>query len=134
METYIKTGQVQLLFNPVLNHGNRSLQTHQGAECAAEQGQFWEFREFMFENQGSLWSGDVQETVKFLASEMGLDTAAFNACLDEQRTLPLIQAQDNRRIERGIRFQPSFEINGEFLLGSQPYSVFEAAIESKLGS
>jgi len=132
-ENFVKTGQVRMLFNPVLNHGNRSLQTHQAAECAAEQGQFWAYREHLFANQGRLWSGDVREAVKALAVEMALDTASFNACLDEQRHLALIQGQDSRRIQRGIRFQPSFEINEEFLLGSQPYDTFKQVIESHLG-
>lgn len=133
IEAYVKTGQVRLLFNPVLNHGDRSIQTHQAAECAADQGQFWGFREFMFENQGSLWGGDVRESVKTLAAQFGLNMADFNACIDDQRHLALVQNQDTRRIERGIRFQPSFEINGEFLLGSQPYEVFETAIKAQLG-
>ena len=42
-ERFIKTGHVQLIFNPVLNHGDRSDQAHQASECAAEQGQFWAF-------------------------------------------------------------------------------------------
>ena len=133
VENYIKTGQVRLLFNPVLNHGDRSRQTHQAAECAAEQGQFWAFREYLFANQDRLWRGDVREAVKALAGEAGLDTAAFNACLDEQRHLALIEGQDARRIERGVRFQPSFEINDELLFGSQPFEVFQQVIEDKLG-
>lgn len=133
IESYLKTGQLRLVFNPVLNHGDRSRQSHQGAECAAEQGRFWEFREFLFEHQDRLWQGDSREGVKALAAELGLDSAAFNACLDEQRTLSLIEAQDTRRINRGIRFQPSFEINGEFMFGPQRFEVFQQVIEGKLG-
>ncbi len=131
-ETYVSTGQVKLVFAPVLNHQDRSLQTHQGAECAAEQGQFWEFHDALFENQGRLWSGDVRVAVKQLAAEHGLDAAAFNACLDEQRHLELVQAQDQIRLNAGIRGQPVFDINGQFLAGAQPFSVFQQAIETAL--
>jgi protein-disulfide isomerase len=133
IENYVKTGQVLLVFNPVLNHGDRSDQSHQAAECAAEQDQFWAFHHFLFENQDGLWSGDVRESLKILAADFGLDTASFNTCLDEQRYLATVKAQDTRRIERGIPYQPSFEINDEFLIGSQPVEVFQKVLDTHLG-
>jgi protein-disulfide isomerase len=131
-ENYVKTGQVRLVFNPVLNHGDRSYQTHQAAECAAEQGRFWEFHDVLYENQDFFWSGDIQATVKQLAAEHGLDTAGFNACLDEQRYLELISSQDEIRQQRGIRGQPVFDINGEFLFGAQSFETFQSIIEAQL--
>jgi protein-disulfide isomerase len=131
-ENYVKTGQVRLVFNPVLNHGDRSYQTHQAAECAAEQGRFWEFHDVLYENQDFFWSGDIRATVKQLAAEHGLDTAGFNACLDEQRYLELISSQDEIRQQRGIRGQPVFDINGEFLFGAQSFETFQSIIEAQL--
>lgn len=131
-EQYIKTGQVRLVFNPVLNHADRSYQTHQAAECAGEQGQFWQFHNVLFENQNSFWSGDIRATIKQLAAGAGLDTARFNACLDEQRYLDLVLAQDELRRQRGIRGQPVFDINGQFLVGAQPFEAFAAIIEEQL--
>lgn len=131
-EHYIKTGLVKLVFNPVLSHGDRSYQSHQAAECAGEQGRFWEFHDLLFENQDSLFAGDIQATVKQLAAEAGLDTAGFAACLDEQRYLDLIVSQDEVRQARGIRGQPVFDINGEFFFGAQSFEVFQTVIESQL--
>ncbi len=131
-ENYIKTGQVRLIFNPVLSHGDRSYQTHQAAECAGEQGRFWEFHDVLFEHQDSFWAGDIRATVKQLAAEAGLDTVSFNACLDEQRYLDVIFGQDEIRQQRGIRGQPVFDINGEFLVGAQPFEVFQSVIEAQL--
>ena len=67
--TYIAAGQVRLIFNPVLSHGDRSYQTHQAAECAGEQGRFWDFHNVLFDNQDSFWGGDIRQTVKQLAAE-----------------------------------------------------------------
>jgi protein-disulfide isomerase len=131
-ENYVKTGRVRLVFNPVLNHGDRSHQTHQAAECAAEQGRFWEFHNILYENQDLFWSGDIRATVKQLAAEHGLDTVGFNACMDEQRYLDLIFSQDELRKQRGIRGQPVFDINGEFLIGNQPFEAFQSIIEAQL--
>lgn len=131
-EMYVKTGQVVLIFNPVLNHGDRSDQTHQAAECAFEQGRFWEFHDILFENQDILWWGDIRAAVKQLAAEAYLDTEAFNACLDEQRYYNLIYAQDEIRRQAGVRGQPTFFINGEWFAGAQPFELFQGVIESKL--
>lgn len=134
-EEYIKNGQVVLIFAPVLNHRDRSDQSHQAAECAADQGHFWEFHDILFENQNRLWGGDIRETVKQLATESGLlDTADFNICIDEQRNLERIKAQDQIRVQAGIKGQPVFFINGDYLVGSQPFEAFQNIIEAKLAA
>jgi protein-disulfide isomerase len=130
-EIYVKTGQVVIIFAPVLNHFDYSVQSHQAAECAADQDRFWQFHDTLFENQDRLW-GDINASLKQLAAEMGLNIAEFNACLDEQRHLDLIQAQDQIRLDAGIRGQPVFYINGEIIVGFQPFEVFQAAIDAKL--
>jgi protein-disulfide isomerase len=116
----------------VLNHGDRSVQTHQAAECAANQGRFWDMHNILFENQETLFWGDVQATVKQLAAQNGFDTDALNACLDEQRTLARVEAQDDLRRQRGIRGQPVFDINGSYLIGAQPYDVYATVINESL--
>lgn len=132
-ETYIKTGQVKLVFNPILDHGDRSLQAHQAAECAGEQGMFWPIHDILFEQQGSLYGGDVREVIKGLAVQLPLDVDLFNNCLDEQRTSALVQSQDQHRRQLGIRTRPTFDLNGQLIVGAQPFEVFQNAIESLLG-
>lgn len=131
-ETYVKDGTAKLIFAPVLNHRDRSYQSHQGAECAADQGQFWEFHKVLYENQDALWSGNIQTTIKQLAAEHGLDSEQFNACLDEQHHYDLIFEQDAIRKERGIVGQPVFDINGIVMFGPQPFELFEQAIQTAL--
>lgn len=131
-EVYVKTGQVRMVFNPVLNHGDRSVQAHLGAECAGEQGQFWEFREILFENQSALWGRDTRAAVKSLAATAGLDAARFDACMDEQRYLQIIQEQDAIRRTRGIRGQPFFDLNGDVYGGAAPFEAFAQVIDSIL--
>ena len=79
MAKYVESGAVRVVFSPVLNHSDRSYQSHQAAECAGEQGQFWEFKQVLFENHDQLWWGEIQYTVKVLALEHGLDSDGFNA-------------------------------------------------------
>jgi protein-disulfide isomerase len=130
-ETYIKTGQVRLIFNPVLSHGSYSEQAHLAAECAAEQGQFWEIHDLLFENQDALW-GDTRAVVEELAASLGLDIEQFNTCMDDQRYLDLIYSQDQLRQAAGIWGQPVFDIEGDRLFGAQPFEMFQEIIEAKL--
>jgi protein-disulfide isomerase len=132
-EKYVKNGQLLIVFAPVLNHADYSDQTHQAAECAAEQDRFWEFHDLLFERQDDFWAGDIQTLLKGLAAEANLELEQFNTCLDEQRYFELIRSQDEFRQEAGIRGQPVFYINGDYLVGSQPLEVFQATIENKLG-
>ncbi len=130
-EAYIKSGQVRLIFNPVLSHGDYSVQAHLAAECAAEQGYFWPMHDLLFENQGALW-GDTQAVAEQLAVEAGLDTEQFSACMNEQRYLDSLYSQDELRKGHGIRGQPVFDINGAFLFGAQSFETFQGIIEAKL--
>ncbi|MCK6628722.1 MAG: DsbA family protein [Anaerolineae bacterium] len=133
-QNYVKSGQVKLVFNPMIDLGEGSRQAHQAAACAGEQGKFWAMHDLLFENQGALYSGDVRQVSKDLAAQLPLDTAQFNACLDEQRTAELVQSQDDRRRQLGIRTRPTFDVNGQLIVGGQPFEVFQAAIEPLLES
>ena len=89
---YVKTGQVKLIFNPVLDRGDHSVQAHQAVECADEQGQFWPLHDILFERQSELFGGDIRETIKTLAVNLDLNSDQFNLCIDEQRYVDTVQA------------------------------------------
>lgn len=133
-EAYVKSGQVRFIFNPVLNHGDRSIQSHMASECAGDQGQFWPFRTYLFEHQGRLWRGDIRATVKELAAEFGLETASFNACIDNQQHLARLTVQDDVRKQKGINGQPMFDVGGDIFGGSAPFTAWVKVIDEKLGN
>jgi len=128
---YVDSGQVKLVFNSILDHGENSLQAHQAAECAGEQGQFWPMHDILFSQQNQLW-GDTKEAVKDLATQLDIDHEQFNACMDEQRYAQLVQSQDQLRRDLGIRTRPTLDVNGQFVVGPQPFANFEAVIEPLL--
>ncbi|MCU0513369.1 MAG: thioredoxin domain-containing protein [Anaerolineae bacterium] len=98
------------------------------AECAHEQGKFWEFHNAMFTAQDSLGRAFYLQ----LAADNDLDVAAFTACLDEERygseiTNDMIDGQLN-----DVQGTPGFFINGQFIRGAQPYEVFERVVKREL--
>jgi protein-disulfide isomerase len=132
IETYVKTGQVKIVFNPMLDHGDLSLQAHQAAECAGEQGRFWPMHDHLFFYQSRLFNEGPKEVSKELAAELELDTEQFNTCMDEQRYAELVQSQDEHRRELGIRTRPTLDVNGQFIVGPQSFNSFQVTIDSKL--
>lgn len=100
----------------------------EAANCALEQGKFWEYHDLLFTNQGSL--GD-EAYVEF-ASTLGLKMDDFNACLEESRYADEVQADLNYAVGLGVRSTPTFFLNGIPLVGAQPYDVFSQVIEKEL--
>lgn len=58
------------------------------AECARQQGKFWELSDLMFKNQKFL----KKDEVSFMAKQAGLDLAAFTACVDDSRAMDAVKA------------------------------------------
>ena len=89
------------------------------AECAAEQGKFWPYHDYLFENASVLSrslspAGKMQDK----AGELQLDMKAFNACVDEPETeLTVLQEKDSGK-ELGVRATPTYFLNGEMVVGS----------------
>jgi predicted DsbA family dithiol-disulfide isomerase len=64
---------------------------------------------------------------------LGLDTAAFNTCLDSGKHAALVSSETAMIQSIGVRGTPAFLINGRPLVGAQPFEAFQQAIEAELG-
>jgi protein-disulfide isomerase len=130
---YVATGQVKIIFWPVLNHGNPSVYSTLAAECAGQQDPalFWALHGVLFENQSDLWSAD-RDYYATLAESLGAERAAFETCYDDGSGLAQVMALDEARLERGIFSQPTFDVNGQLFSGAQNYEVFKAALDAAL--
>lgn len=132
---YVETGQVKLVFWPVLNHGNPSVYSTVTAQCAGQQDPalFWAAHEALFANQSQLFRADRDYYIN-LAVTIGADQAAFEACYDSGSGLEQVLALDEIRRQRGIFSQPTFDINGEILAGRAPYEAFQQVLDQALES
>lgn len=105
-----------------------SLDAALAAQCAFEQGNFWDYHNALFNNQGSFG----RDLYLQLAQEMAFDVESFTTCLDDQQYLNEIAADFNVAREFGLRGTPSFFINGRFISGAQPYQVFAGMLDEEL--
>lgn len=126
---YIDTGKARLVFRdfPLSFHANAQ-KASEAAECANDQGKFWEMHDIIFENQRALTNSDL----KGYASQLGLDTAKFNNCLDSGEKEAEVKADLAAGSKAGVSGTPTFFVNGRKLVGAQPFAAFKAAIDAEL--
>jgi protein-disulfide isomerase len=77
------------------------------------------------------WSGqqDTPPIFKTYATELGLDQAQFDACLDSSKYAAKLQADQQEGQAANVSGTPTFLINGAPLVGAQPYSAFQQQLE-----
>jgi protein-disulfide isomerase len=100
----------------------------EAANCAYEQGAFWEYHDKLFGMQLGLSSQAYQE----YASQLELDEAAFQECIESGRYQEEVQSDFEFAANLGVRSTPTFFINGIAVVGAQPFEVFQEVIEREL--
>ena len=130
-EQYIDQGHVRYIFRhfPLAFH-SEARPAAQAAECAGEQGKFWEMHDALFENQDS-WAGNAEPAAVFagLADGLGLDGAEFEACLSSEKYADKIQEDADAGAEDGVDGTPAFFVNGVSISGAQPFSAFQQQVD-----
>lgn len=134
MKDYVQTGQVTFVYKHSAFLGQESVWSAQAAECAADQGKFWDYHDLLFtrqngENQGAF----NKDKLTGFAKEMGLDMTKFEPCLTNDETLARVQADTQEGQAAGVRGTPTFFINGQPLVGAQPLTAFQTVLTQQLG-
>lgn len=133
---YIDTGKVRFVFR------HFPLSFHPGAKpaaiaslCAKDQGKFWEMHDIIFAEQEKKGQGTVTFEIadlKTWAKKLSLNTTEFNSCLDSETYAAQVDIDINAGIAAGVEGTPSFFVNGTLLVGAQPFSEFQTAIDAEL--
>jgi protein-disulfide isomerase len=100
----------------------------EAAHCAGDQGKYWEYHDRLFANQELLQLDDLKKH----ATELGLDAAAFNACLDGSKYGERVRDGVAQGTRLGVNSTPTVYINGRMLSGAQPYETFVSVIDEEL--
>ena len=100
------------------------------AECADEQGAFWEFHNLLFSGE---YSNLDRDAFTAYAEQLDLDVEGLLACVDEERYGDEVEADARYASGLGITGTPTFFINGIPMVGAQPLEAFVQIIEYELG-
>ena len=99
----------------------------EAGRCAYDQGKFWDYHDVLYQQAPALSVADL----KTYAGQLGLDTAAFNQCLDSGRHKPTVEAETQSAFQLGFRGTPSFLLNDQALVGPPTLSYLEKLINPR---
>src|SRR3989338_7168891 len=112
---------------PIPSHENGQ-KAAEAAKCANLQGKFNEYHDTLFENQDSL----KEKNLKQYAEDLGLDTEAFDECLDSDAMAEEVAADQQEGIALGVSSTPTFFIGEQRISGNEKFSTFQKVIEEEL--
>jgi protein-disulfide isomerase len=138
---YIRTGKVQYMFvdYPIAQLHPTAARSHEAANCAAEQGKYWEMHRALFSSPVAKDDAALMTQAK----SAGLDPARLESCLASGKFSASVQASVQRMEALGIAGTPMILIGltpapgqpmkvVKFVYGAQPFGAFKAALDSLL--
>ncbi len=134
LKEYINTGKVVFYFRQYQFLGPASVMAGNAAECANEQGKFWAFHDYLYQNQPSESDTSMYtvDNMTKVAGQLGLNSGQFKSCLASQKYNQKVQDDLAAGQQAGVSGTPTTFINGRILVGAQPYSSFKALIDEEL--
>ncbi len=114
--TDVRSGDLRIVFVPISNQFSNS--ASQAGICALAQGKFWEMHDVLFSWLGQFVNNAfLTSRIMGGAKELGLDEAAFSACLTSADTQAKIDAANQLFFDlaqqyTGVTGTPTITING----------------------
>jgi protein-disulfide isomerase len=137
---YVNTGKIQYVFidYPIEQLHPEAFRAHEAANCAGDQGKYWEMHAKLFAQP----TRDLGLLVA-QAQELGIDAGKLRACLDGGKYAKPVRESVARMEQLGVNSTPTFLLGAtpaagqpmriaKVVKGAVPYGEFKKAIESVL--
>lgn len=144
VQDYVNSGKVRIEFRvrpflsplPLNDPGNESVQAAEAAMCAGDQGRYWEYNHALFTHQNGENAGAFgRSNLIALASDVGMDTAAFETCLDSGTHQQAVIDSKTASDSAGITQTPTLIINGkQVFLTTAGYLPLKQQIDAALAA
>jgi protein-disulfide isomerase len=122
-------GKIRFVFRDFAVHGQPAVKMAEAADCAGDQGKFWEYHDKLWASfQASSQQAQTSALVTALkgyASELGLDTATFDECLDSGKYASEVQKDSQDAQSYGVTGTPAFFVNGRPVKGAIPLADYQ---------
>ena len=100
----------------------------EAAECAGEQGKFWEYADALFAYKGKV----SDEVIVSAAQKIKVNQSAFAKCLSSGKYTKTVAVHHNSGVDLKISGTPTFFLNGKRYNGYIPLDEFKKIIKDKL--
>jgi protein-disulfide isomerase len=137
---YVNTGKLQYVFidYPIAQLHPDAFKAHEAANCAGDQGKYWEMHAKLF----STPTRDPSQLVA-QAQEIGLDPGKIKACLDGGKYAKVVRDSVARMEQLGVDSTPTFLVGVtppagqpmkvvKVVKGAMPFTEFKKAIDAVL--
>ena len=136
---FIQTGKVRYVMRelPLTALHPYAQKAAEAARCAGEQGKYWQMHDKLFQNQKNLEVHHLKEYAK----TMGLDSQAFDGCLDAGKQFAKVQKDLQEAQKLKVNGTPGFfiglttsgnTIKGTYIEGAQPIELYRQVINQLL--
>ena len=146
IKNYVDTGKVKIVYRdfPLSFHDPMATKEAVAANCAREQGgdkKYFEFHDEIFKRTISNGNGLNDKKIQTIAKELGLNTGKFTTCLADPAQTDEVKKDIADGTAAGASGTPTFvigkttsngEIDGNLVVGAQPYAAFQAIIDPLL--
>lgn len=139
IKDYVDTGKVSFSFRHYAFLGQESTDAANASECANEQNKFWEYHNYLYNNQGGENQGAFAvPNLKQFAATLGLDTEKFNSCLDANKYSKDVEGDLAVGQKARVNGTPATFINGRMIqfggnsAGALPYAEFKKLVDQAL--
>jgi|SRR6185369_5778410 len=137
IDTYVKTGKIKFAYRqfPLVSIHPNAQKAAEAAECANDQGKFWEFHDIMFANQDTwapLAAADAAAKFADYAGQVGLDTDQFTSCFESGKFVKNVSDDNADASIAQVDATPTFFINGVRVTGAVPFDQIKQAIDQEL--
>ena len=139
-EEYISSGKVRYVFRDFpLSFHKKAIPAAVAANCAGEQGKYWEMNDFLFKNPNKLDTEILIES----STDLGLDKSKFEVCVNDDSKKEEVNKdfQDGRNY--GVRGTPSLfigktgdgeEMKATYIRGLRQFDALKPIIEKNLST
>lgn len=118
-QSWLSQGFVRVVFRDFPIRGADSLRAAEAAHCAGDQGRYWSYHDRLFQSFGGGTPAPFAEAnLAAIADSLGLDGAAFEACLASARHRARVEAAHQAALAQGFEGTPTFVINGRRTQGA----------------
>jgi protein-disulfide isomerase len=120
IKNYVNTGKINFVYRDYAFLGPESTKSAEAAECASDQGKFWEYHDYLFSHQGSENKGTfADKNLESFAATLGLNTATFNQCLESGKYTSKISTSTANGTKAGFYLTNTFTSDTKLF----PYSL-----------
>jgi protein-disulfide isomerase len=130
---YVEPGKLRIVYKDYAFIGPESFDAAVAARCAGDEGLFWPYHDYLFANQKGENKGAFDRShLVAMGEAVGVDQAAFQACLDTQPPLDATNAETAEGVTLGVTSTPTLFLGDQKIVGVPAYEALAGAIDSAL--